>query len=610
MIDSEPPGERHRLIIRGDNPLAYRLAADLISRSDALVTVILPSREHNYGPRIAALPGVRLVEAAELSADAYQSAGLAQADALALVDQDDVGNIHAALRAHEVNPRLRLVIRFFNMSLGYRIRELFPGSVVLSDAAAAAPSFVAAALGEVTPGSARLPGRPRRSVVVARRADVAAARVVCGLADTTAADGPVRLPADEQRADLVLALAEDADRRVWAARRRAWRRAAAAFGARLRALLSRKLALAAFGLFVLLGLGTALFAEVGNRSWSEAMYLTVLDAAGAAQPDPRLSAADKVIQALVTVIGIAFIPVLTAAVVDAIVSARLDTALGRPRPMSNHVVVVGLGNVGARALQQLHELGVPVVGVERDEQARGVPRARRLGVPVVIGDASREDTLREAYLAESSALVAVTNNDLTNLEAALHGRVMRPELRVALRLFDDDLAQRVEHTFGINVSRSVSFLSAPAFAAAMLQRQVLATIPVGRQVLLIAEVPVPAGCPLVSTRIRELNIPEQTRVIALQRRARESLDLPAPPEHLLTSGDRLIVVTTRTGLAELSTRAHPAPPAADREHHTEHHVPSAANTEHPVANPEQPVAATSRPPDDPRRTVADAERTR
>src|SRR5581483_1924423 len=140
---------------------------------------------------------------------AFRALDLADADALALVDQDDVGNIHAALRAHEVNPGLRLVIRFFNMSLGYRIRELFPGSVVLSDSATAAPAFVAAALGEVAPGSVRLPGRPRRTVFVTRRTDVPASRVICGLADTEAPGGPVRLPEDETRANLVLALADE-----------------------------------------------------------------------------------------------------------------------------------------------------------------------------------------------------------------------------------------------------------------------------------------------------------------------------------------------------------------------------------------------------------------
>jgi len=551
------------MVICGDNPLAYRLAAELVDQGVGRLTVIVRSGTRNHAPRIGALPGVRLVEAAELGPEAFRAAGLEHARALALVDQDDVGNIHAALRAQEVNPDIRLVIRFFNMSLGYRIRELFPGSAVLSDSATAAPLFVAAALGEVAPNHARLPGRPGRTAYVARRADVPPARVVCGLADTSGTGSPKRLPADE-RADLVLALAEGAapsqremSRRARLRPRTLWR---TVLWPRVRAVASRKLAIAALGLCVLLGLGTALFADVAGYSWPDAVYLTVLDAAGAAQPDRELSIAEKIIQSMITIVGIAFIPVVTAAVVDAIVGSRLAVALGRPRPVSGHVVVVGLGNVGSRVIEQLHDLGVTVLGVERDESSRGVAKARHLGLPVVIGDASREDTLREAYVESSRALVAVTNNDVTNLESALHGRAMRPDLRIVLRLFDDDLAERVQRSFSIQISRSVSFLAAPAFAAAMLHHQVLATIPVGRRVLLIAEVPVTAGCALAGQRLDTTDLVGRARVFAVQRQGSDRLELPPSPGHVLGGGDRLVVVATRTGLSALLSLAEPPQP--------------------------------------------------
>lgn len=548
------PTERRRLVVSGDNPLAYRLAAELAGQSRVEVTVIVRSIEANWAPRIAELSGVQLIEVPELSVGAYRAAGLGDAEALALVDQDDVGNIHAALRAHEINPSLRLVVRFFNMSLGYRIRELFPGSVVLSDSATAAPSFVAAVLGEVAPETVRLPGRQSRTAFVARRADVPASRVICGLADSRVPGGPARLPVDEDSADLVLALADDTVNGVLPTGRRRWPALRLA-ASRLRVLLNRKLALAAFLLVLLLVVGTALFALLSGVSWGDAVYLTVLDAAGAAQPDTQLGLAEKIVQSMITIVGIAIIPVVTAAVVDALVTARLTGGAGRPRRISGHVVLVGLGNVGARVLTQLHDVGVPVVAVESDEHARGVPRARRAGIPVVIGDASREEILREARLDASRALVAVTNNDVTNLEAALHGRAMRADLRVVLRLFDDDLAKRVEETFSIDVSRSVSFLAAPAFAAAMLQRQVLATIPVGRRVLLVAEIPIPADCPLVGQPVREVSTPTRSRVIALQPLGSEQLEMPARPDRLLVSGDRLVAVATRTGLAELSALA-------------------------------------------------------
>jgi hypothetical protein len=47
-------------------------------------------------------------------------------------------------------------------------------------------------------------------------------------------------------------------------------------------------------------------------------------------------------------------------------------------------------------------------------------------------------------------------------------------------LSDDDLAERVQKAVGNTVSRSVSYLAAPAFAAAMLEHQVLGTIRVGQ----------------------------------------------------------------------------------------------------------------------------------
>ena len=91
-------------------------------------------------------------------------------------------------------------------------------------------------------------------------------------------------------------------------------------------------------------------------------------------------------------------------------------------------------------------------------------------------------------------MVSVTSSDIVNLETALQARAMRgEELRVVLRLFDDDLAGRVQRTVGNVVSRSVSYLAAPAFAAAMLEHKVLRTIAVGRHVLLIADVRVEPG---------------------------------------------------------------------------------------------------------------------
>jgi Trk K+ transport system NAD-binding subunit len=113
---------------------------------------------------------------------------------------------------------------------------------------------------------------------------------------------------------------------------------------------------------------------------------------------------------------------------------------------------------------------------------------------------------------------------------------------------------------GNTVSRSVSYLAAPAFAAAMLEHQVLRTIPVGRQVLLIAEVHVEAGTGLAGQPVREAERPCETHVLAVRRRATGLFDWSIDRNYELKPQDRLLVLATRAGLGQtLARNRRPAP---------------------------------------------------
>src|SRR6202042_2224745 len=112
---------RDHLVVCGDDALAARTIEELTTRYGEFVTVILPSRQRNFGPHIARLPGVRVIEREELTADAFRDAHVQTARALSLLRHDDLGNFHAALRAAELNPELRLVVAIFNTSLGERV---------------------------------------------------------------------------------------------------------------------------------------------------------------------------------------------------------------------------------------------------------------------------------------------------------------------------------------------------------------------------------------------------------------------------------------------------------------------------------------------------------
>jgi len=525
------------LIVCGDGPLSYRITEELTSRYGERVTVILPDRRNHHGPQISALPRVRVLEYPELSSQAFTDADVQSARALAVVWQDDVGNLHAGLRAQELNPGLRLVLAIFNGRLGDHIRMLFPDCTVLSGTAMSAPSFVAAALDQPAPSHVRV---QRRTLYVARPDDVAPGAVVCGLTDDH--DDPRLLPPGEglrDQAHLVLAVADGTPRNPLARSPNPAR----ALAGLLRRLVWHKFGLVFTALLAVIGIGLALLATV--YSLSDALYLTLMDLTGSALTRSQDTPAEKVAQVMLTVDGMAFIPVITAIVVG----ARLTGSVRRaPRPASGHIIVVGLGNVGTAVTGQLHDLGFDVVCVDNNPNAPGIPMARQMGLPVVIGDAFREQTLRAAHLDTCLALVSVTSLDIVNLETALTARALRDDLRIVLRLTDDDLAERLEKTTGNTISRSVPYLAAPAFATAMLEHQVLRTIDVGRHVLLIAEIRVADQAGLAGSLISGTEQDGQARVLALQASGMAGLDWSPQRGYQLAAGDRLIVLATRRGL--------------------------------------------------------------
>ncbi|WFE62609.1 potassium channel protein [Micromonospora sp. WMMD714] len=559
---------RPHYVVCGDDPLTYWVVRALLGTELAhgrvQITLVVPERRRSEGPDGRDVDGVQVVRADRLDEATFRRAGLAGADGLALLHQDDVGNMHAALCAQEVEPQLRLVVRMFNTSLANGLRQLFPDSAVLSDASMAAPAFVAAALGEVAPTHFRHGGR---TLYVARRDDVRPADVVCGLAVTTDPELVRVLPADESAADVVLAEAtgqpagtELAARRLVRARRR--RQPLAVLLRAVRSFATRKIGIAVLTLLGVIALLGWLNARAVEVSWTEALYLTLVTTLSGQDPDVAKPAAAQIMQVVLNLAGLALIPLITAVVVDGIVNARLALHAGRIQPeRTGHVVVVGLGNIGTRVMAQLNDFGVEVVAIDRTAEARGAALARRLGVPLIVGDAAREETLRSASVEHCQALVVVSTDDGVNLRAALNGRALNPELRVVLRLFDGDFAERIQRAFGIGISRSVSYLAAPSFAAALLDRAVIATIPVDRHALLVVEVPVVAGAALDGRPLAAVARPGEVRLLA-HSRAGQKTDWRADPRMVISAGDRLTVVARRAGLSALLRETTPPPPPA------------------------------------------------
>ncbi len=546
--------------------MAYRLADQLTQRYGADVVVLMTRDQHRSGRDFTELSRVRLVIVDRVDEKALLQAEIQEASGIALTVQDDVGNIHIALQARDLLPNLRVVVRMYNTHLGQAIERLLGDCRVLSDAEIAAPALVATALGEVAATPVTVAGR---TLIVAKRNDVPERDVVCGLADTSTLGDPRLLPAGES--DLVLAEARSAEAvelintvRVPgpAPKHRWWRLRAAR--AMVRALVSRKLDIAFITVILTLLVSGALlaFANESIGGW-DGFYLTLVNAFGGPQEHADFSRFEQVLQILIGIAGLAVVPLVTALIVEGMVNARIAVTQGKlVQPLADHVVVVGLGGVGTRVIRLLADRGMRVVAIDNNPQARGVPLANELGIPVIVGDASRETTLRSAGVDRCRALMAVASTDVINLEAALHGRNLQPSLRVLVRLFDGDLSRRVRTAFNLKFTRSVSYVAAPAFAEALMDRDVIGTISVERRVLLLAQIVVGPGSRLAGKRVSDADEAGEARVIALTELG-EPRPMWNPAEHReIQARDLLTVVCTRDGLSRLVRRAAAPQPVA------------------------------------------------
>jgi voltage-gated potassium channel Kch len=156
----------------------------------------------------------------------------------------------------------------------------------------------------------------------------------------------------------------------------------------------------------------------------------------------------------------------TGGLIDRLTSKRLTGLVGlNAVPRRDHVVVVGLGQVGLRLATSLRECGLPVVVVEADEHHESVGHARAAKLPVVIGRGADPLVLGRLSLDRARALAAVTPDDLTNVEVAMTARSLADDLRVVLRAGDGEVAQETGSLFRIGHVIDVHRIAAALIAS-------------------------------------------------------------------------------------------------------------------------------------------------
>jgi Trk K+ transport system NAD-binding subunit len=135
---------------------------------------------------------------------------------------------------------------------------------------------------------------------------------------------------------------------------------------------------------------------------------------------------------------------------------------------------------------------------------------------------------------EASAIVCATDDDLANLNIALDARRLKPDIRVVIRLFDDDLVAKVRDTFKAEALSSSS-LAAPAMALAALDPRIVHSFRIGGHLMVVSVFDARVGLPGIT--ISELRDRFGALALALRRTGTEKLHPNG--EQLVQAGDIL-----------------------------------------------------------------------
>jgi len=541
--------------------------------------------------------------------DVLEQAGVHRCRAVLLVTTNERVNLEAALSARVLNPGIRLVVRSEKQNLNDLLEQQLTNFIAFEPTQLAAPAFALEALGEEILGFFKIENYQFRVVkrTVDSRHRWCDSRKVHEIANrdrhvlrylkseiahlnskeqVTRLDHPYSpsaqfftwLPDSVIRAgDVVVTVEAEADEMSTILRPSVPRRSKGGIFRRLREMLANwrnwrpRQAIADFwrasydhqirrvallcGITVvsLCLIGTVLMMVFGPSSHPvDAFYATVVlllgdysELLGGFESPVEVPGWLRLFSLSLTLAGTAFIGVLYALLTEKLLTLKFEFLTKRPPvPEKGHVVVIWLGRVGRQVVQMLQDLKQPVVGVTSQTIEPDVlPQ-----MPLITGRI--RDALAKANLATAKSVVAVSDDEMQNLELGLTAYRMNPHSRLIIRTYDQLFTDKIANLFPSAQVLCASALSAEAFAGAAFGENVIGLFRLYHQTVLVTQYEVEKDDTLTGLMLADMAYGYGVVPIWYQSLNGTPKIMPSD-DTLLHEGDRLVVLSTIRGLRRI-----------------------------------------------------------
>jgi voltage-gated potassium channel len=307
--------------------------------------------------------------------------------------------------------------------------------------------------------------------------------------------------------------------------------------------------------------GILLLGIVGYRfveewTWFDAFYMavTTITAVGFQEVHP-LSPAGRSLTTILIILGITGLGIWWGLITALILELDLAGLLRRRRmlhelsQMSNHFIVCGGGRMGRVVIEEMLRSSRPFVLIESQPSRAAGLLKENPDIPLIEGDATKEQTLSAAGIERASGLAACLTDDADNLLLCLTARGLCPNLKIVARAVDEETLDKLSRA-GANHAISPNITGGVRMASMLLRPSVVsfldvATTGIGDMTLRLEETEIPPDSPFVGISLAGARIRESTGliVLALKRGGeRSQLQYNPGPETRLETGDVMIVL--------------------------------------------------------------------
>ena len=307
-------------------------------------------------------------------------------------------------------------------------------------------------------------------------------------------------------------------------------------------------------------IGTVGFMWVEGWTLFDSLYMSLitLTTVGYGEVHP-LSFKGRVFASFLMLVGVTTVFVSIAVIGETLLRLEMTDYFGRRRRdrmlknISGHYIVCGAGRVGRSVINELLRSRASVVLIDNRVDRAGW--ATDKGVITLVGDATKDEILRQAQIDTAKGLVAAISSDAENVYVTLSAKVLNPDLVIAARASDEQAEEKLRRAGAATVFTPYSFIG-HRLAQSMLRPHVATFLDVAsafRQSsaldLEIEQLQIGRASPLVSNTLEQLRLAKNYGVIVLAVQHKTGvMQFNPPADTNIEAGDVLIAMGERPKL--------------------------------------------------------------